>query len=158
MSTESDDTLRQIVDERAIERLMANYAERIDAKDPEGAAACFCEDGVGIYWQECIGPAAIAERLTGILAGFHATSHHLSNIQITLSGDTAAALSYVYAFHRYANTLEPMHYWGRWIDELKRENGQWKFARREVIGVGSINPEGRDTADLNHPGHPQRLP
>lgn len=153
----SDETLRRIVDERAIERLLADYAERIDANDPQGAAACFCEDGVGVYWQDCVGPQAIAERLTGILSRFHATSHHLSNIQIDLRGDSATALSYVYAFHRYAETLEPMHYWGRWVDELRRVDGQWKFARREVVGVGSINPLGRDASDLNHPGHPGRL-
>jgi uncharacterized protein (TIGR02246 family) len=153
----TDETLRKIVDERAIERLMADYAERIDANDPQGAAACFATDGIGVYWQDCVGREAIAERLTGILGAFHATSHHLSNIQINLNGDTATALSYVYAFHRYAGSLEPMHYWGRWVDELKREDGAWKFARREVVGVGSINPEGRDAADLNHPGHPDRL-
>ena len=92
-----------------------------------------------------------------MLARFHATSPPLSPIPIPLAGDTATALSYVYAFHRYTETLEPMHYWGRWVDELKREKGQWKFTRREVIGVGSINPAGQDASDLNHPGHPTRL-
>ena len=55
----TDETLRQILDERAIERLMADYAERIDANDPAGAAACFCEDGVGVYWQDWVGPTSI---------------------------------------------------------------------------------------------------
>ena len=56
------------------------------AADPAGAAACFAEDGIGVYCQDCVGPKAIAERLTAILAHFHATSHHLSNVLIRLDG------------------------------------------------------------------------
>ena len=142
------------IDKLAIHELMARYAERIDAKDPTGAAACFTEDGLGVYWGECRGRKAIEERLTGILEAFLATSHHLSNIQITLDGERATVLSYVYAFHRYADSREPMHYWGRWVDVLVKRDGQWLFARREVVGVGSI---GSARGDFDHPGHPGRL-
>jgi uncharacterized protein (TIGR02246 family) len=147
---------RDLADKQAIHDLMAHYADRIDANDPEGAAACFADDGVGVYWQDCIGPKAIAERLTGVLAHFHATSHHLSNVQIRLDGDTATAQSYVYAFHRVKADMErPMHVWGRWVDALKKVDGQWKFAHREVVSVGSIGSV-RVPDDLGHPGHPGR--
>jgi uncharacterized protein (TIGR02246 family) len=151
--TASDD-LRPLAEKWAIQELMANYAERIDAKDPAGAAACFTEDGVGAYWGECRGRAAIEARLSGILEAFLATSHHLSNIQIRLDGERATALSYVYAFHRLADSRAPMHYWGRWADELVKRDGRWLFARREVIGVGSI---GSARGDFDHPGHPGRF-
>ena len=148
---------RELADKTAITALMAHYADRIDANDPVGAAACFTEDGVGVYWQDCVGPAAIAERLTGILAHFHATSHHLSNVQIRLDGDTATAQSYVYAFHRVKAAMDrPMHVWGRWVDALKKVDGHWKFAHREVVSVGSIGSV-RVPNDLDHPGHPGRL-
>ena len=151
-----DLTLRELNDRAAIERLMADYADRIDANDPEGAAACFARDGVGEYWGTSRGPAAIAERLRGILTAFTATSHHLSNVRIDLAGDRATGQSYVYAFHRLAGSGAWMHYWGRWVDELVREDGEWRFARREVVGVGSMN-EGAPEGDLRHPGHPGRL-
>ena len=48
--------------------------DRIDAHDPVGAAACFADDGLGVYWRDCIGPMTIAERLTDNLDRFHATS------------------------------------------------------------------------------------
>lgn len=148
---------RELADKTAITALMAHYADRIDEHDPVGAAACFTEDGVGVYWQDCVGPAAIAERLTGILAHFHATSHHLSNVQIRLDGDTATAQSYVYAFHRVKAAMDrPMHVWGRWVDALKKVDGHWKFAHREVVSVGSIGSV-RVPNDLDHPGHPGRL-
>ena len=148
--------LQEIVDIRAIEQLMIKYCDRIDAKDPEGAAACFTEDGVGNYWGVFRGRKEIAGRLAKILEFFSATSHHVSNITVKLDGDQATAMSYVYAFHRVADTGEPTHYWGRWVDRLARSESGWLFAQREVVGVGSLEPNdaGRDRA---HPGHPGRL-
>lgn len=149
--------LTALLERDAITRLMARYADRIDANDPAGAAACFAPDGVGVYWGDYRGREAIAERLTGILSAFHATSHHLTNVQIELTGETTArAQSYVYAFHRMKDTFEHMHYWGRWVDALAKVDGEWLFARREVVGVGSLTP-GVEAGPEDHPGHPGRL-
>ena len=151
------EALRDLLERDAITRLMVRYADRIDANDPVGAAACFAPDGVGVYWGDYRGREAIAERLTGILAGFHATSHHLTNVQIELtSATTARAQSYVYAFHRIKGSFEQMHYWGRWVDEIEKVDGEWLFARREVVGIGSVAP-GVEAGPDDHPGHPGRL-
>lgn len=155
--TEMEDrVLQELIDLRAIEQLMIRYCDRIDANDPEGAADCFAEDGVGKYWGVFRGRKEIAGRLRRILKGFSATSHHLSNIKIDLDGDRATAVSYVYAFHRMADTGEPTHYWGRWVDRLVKVDGQWLFAERQVVGVGSIEP-GDAGRGRPHPGHPGRL-
>ena len=150
------DAVRTMLDERAIEALMVRYIDRIDANDPVGAAACFTETGIGIYWGEYRGRAAIAERLIGILDRFAVTSHHLSNVAAVIDGDHATSLAYVYAFHRVAGTNEFLHYWGRWLDELERVDGAWLFARREVVGVGSYIA-GDGEKDRVHPGHPGRM-
>ncbi len=148
--------VQELLDLRAIEQLMIRYADRIDANDPEGAADCFAEDGVGRYWGEYRGRKEIAARLAKILNRFSATSHHLSNVSICLDGDRATAMSYVYAFHRLAGTNAPMHYWGRWVDRLVRTGEGWLFAEREVVGIGSIEPDDAGK-DRGHPGHPGRL-
>ncbi len=153
--------IQELLDIHAIQQLMVRYADRIDANDPEGAAACFAEDGIGQYWGKFQGRQEIKDVLTLILGMFTATSHHLSNTAITLDGDEATAMSYVYAFHRMVETNEPVHYWGRWVDRLKRTDEGWLFAEREVVGVGSLEPE-KDQPDVNspmnvHPGHPGRL-
>ena len=149
---------QELLDFRAIEHLMVRYADRIDANDPEGAAACFAEDGIGKYWGECRGRKEIAARLGKILDLFSSTSHHLSNVSIHLDGDRATAMSYVYAFHRMADTGDPLHYWGRWVDRLVRVDEGWRFAEREVVGIGSIEPNdaGRDRAQPGHPGRLER--
>jgi len=155
--------VQKLLDIHEIQQLMVRYADRIDANDPEGAAACYAEDGIGQYWGTYRGRKEISKILTAILSMFSATSHHLSNTKINLDGDEATAMSYVYAFHRMADTGEPLHYWGRWIDRHKRTGEGWLFAEREVVGVGSIIPENLQSdsnsplsVHLGHPGRHQR--
>ena len=146
-------------DEHDIRALMVTYCDRIDANDPAGAAACFAADGVGHYWGEYRGPAAITERLIEILDEFSATSHHLSNVAITrhpTDPDKATAQSYVYAFHRRRSDGSSFHYWGRWIDALVRTRHGWRFHRREVVGAGGYEPGDR-RRNRSFPGHPGRL-
>ena len=152
-----DAALQEMLDARAIEQLMIRYIDRVDANDPVGAAECFAEDGLGIYWGDYRGREAIAERLGGILAGFTATSHHLSNVAPVITGDSATSQAYVYAFHRRVGSGDYLHYWGRWVDELRKIDGQWLFTRREVVGVGTMVP-GDTERDRRHPGHPGRMP
>ncbi len=144
----SSEVIQQLADRVAITELMARYAERIDAADAAGAAACFAPDGIGDYWGECHGREAITARLTEILARFNATQHHLSNTIIELDGTSRArARSYVYAFHRMAPDNSEMHVWGRWHDDLVKVDGQWLFAYRRVVLTGSKNRPG---GDLGH--------
>jgi len=151
-----DDRLLELVEARAIEQLMIRYIDRVDANDPVGAASCFTEDGVGIYWGEYRGREAIAERLAGILDGFVHTSHHVTNVATEIDGDRATAQAYVYAFHRRTGTNDFLHYWGRWVDELAKVDGGWLFARREVVGLGSYTAGDREK-DRTFPGHPGRI-
>jgi len=152
-----DPALQELLDARAIEQLMIRYIDGIDASDPVGAAACFAPDGVGIDWGEYRGREAIAERLRGVLAGFDATSHHLSDVQPAIDGDRATSQAYVDAFHRRAGSGDQLHDWGRWVDVLRRIDGEWCFERQEVVGVGTVEP-GDAERHRPHPGHPGRLP
>lgn len=149
--------LQTMLTERDILNLMIRYADRIDANDPIGSAACFAEDGVGHYWGEFVGREAIAARLAGILDQFLCTSHHLTNWIIDIDGDRASAQSYVYAFHRRRSDELPFWVSARWVDQLVRTpNEGWRFARREVAVVGRVLVEDIQR-DLNHPNHPGRL-
>ncbi len=158
----ADDTaawITRLRDEHEIHALLVAYCDWIDANDPAGAAGCFASDGVGHYWGEYRGPAAIAARLVEILDEFSATSHHLGNVAITAhptDPDRATAQSYVYAFHRRRADASSFHYWGRWVDELVRTRHGWRFHRREVVGVGGYEPGDR-RRNRSFPGHPGRL-
>ena len=153
-----DTALARLLDERSIVRLMADYIDRIDANDPVGAAAFFAPDGIGDFWGEHEGRAAIAERLADFLDAFSATSHHLSNVRIDFDHDPdfATAQSHVYAFHRRSGDGSSFHYWGRWVDELVRLDEGWHFASRRVVGVGDYEP-GDPGRSRDFPGHPGRF-
>jgi uncharacterized protein (TIGR02246 family) len=155
-----DVDVAMLLDEREIEQLMVRYIDRVDANDPVGAAACFAPDGIGIYWGEYRGRDAIATRLAEILDAFLATSHHLSNVAVEVDGDTARAMSYVYAFHTRTGDHSHLHVWGRWIDRLVRTDEGWHFAHRAVVLIGRLgdHPTAIDEDDrlVGHPGRLQR--
>ncbi|MBT3311944.1 MAG: nuclear transport factor 2 family protein [Desulfobacterales bacterium] len=153
-----DKAVQELLDLHAIKQVMIRYADRIDANDPEGAAACFAEDGIGNYWGIYKGRSEIAARLTELIKDYAVTSHHLSNENIQLAGDKATSMAYVYAFHRMIDSGEPMHYWGRWIDSFVRVDGEWFIAEREVIGIDLIFPgvKKRDSVKPRHPGYIER--
>ena len=149
--------IQELLDKQAIKELMIRYAERIDANDPEGAAACFAEDGVGDYWGAYKGREKIAARLATILDDYSATTHQLTNAAIKVDGNQATAMSYVYAFHRMADgTGETLDYWGRWIDKLVKTDEGWRFAEKKVVGVDHIPPKS-SKQKFSLPGHPGRL-
>ena len=153
----STDRIQQLIDERDILNLMIRYADRIDANDPIGSAACFAPDGVGDYWGDFVGREAIATRLAGILDAFLCTSHHLTNWLIEIDGDHATAQSYVYAFHRRRKDELPFWVSARWIDQIVHTPAEgWLFARREVAVVGSVVTQDLERT-LAHPNHPGRL-
>src|SRR4051794_8137811 len=97
------------LDERAGEQLFHRYFERIDANDPDGAAAHMTAD---VAFEVMIGERRegrerFARAVGRVLDGYTATSHHVTNFVSQLTGDEGTASMYVYAFHRMASTGDP---------------------------------------------------
>ena len=92
--------LRELLDRRAIEELIHSYCRHFDQNEPELVAALFTEDAVVDYGPEfpnIDGAASIGETIAvGLEQTFAATSHHVSNIQVTFEGpDHATGLTYL---------------------------------------------------------------
>jgi hypothetical protein len=86
-----------------------------------------------------VGRDRMRERLPERYSHFAATSHHLSNIQIRFdSPDTARSISYLYAWHRFADATEG-EIWGQYLDELERTPEGWKISRRRLCVAGERN-------------------
>ena len=94
--------LDELIAAREIEGLMIHYFEAVDALDPFRAVEIFTEDVEGDFMtgHPYVGREAIARGLGKILIQYERTSHHITNHRATLTGDTATALTYIYAFHR----------------------------------------------------------
>ena len=153
-----DAALRELLDAREIEALMIHYFDRVDALDPFAAVSVFTEDVVGDFMTGKLyqGPTKIARALGRILLQYRHTSHHITNHRAAISGDTATAITYIYAFHRFPDE-SVWHLWARHEDELVRTPDGWRISKRILRAIDST-PRWELIDDDWYYGHPGRRP
>ena len=129
--------LRKAEDTLAIQRVLVEYAARLDARDFDGYADLFAPGG---EWRNGAtvrrGPAEIKEMLAGLFgeppADFvNRESYHLvSNPQVEVDGDRATARSRHLLLMRGDGGQPVPMLTGLYEDELIRVDGEWKILRR----------------------------
>ncbi len=128
--------VQRLEDTEAIRTVLLNYGRYLDARDFASYARLFAKDGEWIGGFGTVkGPAAIQEFMEKNLPGPNRgnTYHILSNFIIDVHGDTATAWSrWTFLVPSADNKPQPAQ-GGRYQDTLVRENGQWKFQRREAF-------------------------
>ncbi|MFM5948977.1 MAG: nuclear transport factor 2 family protein [Novosphingobium sp.] len=122
------DLLARLLDERAIERLILDYAAMLDAGDSEGLAACFAEHGRS---NRPTDPEVFTEGRGALLAAFKArpprkARHVFANICVDVDGDHATATSQVLLF----TAADKPALVGSYADRLVRTAEGWRFAER----------------------------
>lgn len=134
-----DARIGRLEDIEEIRELAISYKLALDGKDTAAYAALFAETGVLWCTPELVaeGPAAIKELVDGmggnllteqVGTDFHVIANHL----IDLDGDRArGSLTWLYLIigDDGAPQLSKV---GHYVDEYVRENGRWRFARREA--------------------------
>lgn len=131
----STPTLQQLADERAIGRLLFDYAFHLDMNHPGDLVDLFVDDCEVVYGPNfgAVGRTAYAKTLEGIGSYFVCTSHHVSNLVVDFAGaDEARVRSTLYAWHRYTRERPDSHVYGQYHDIVVRVEGRWKFKRREL--------------------------
>jgi ketosteroid isomerase-like protein len=135
--------LRQLEDLEQIQRLFIEYKTVLDRKDFSGYAALFAEEGefVAGGTQQAKGRAAIqalVEAMPGIdLLGAEVGDdfHLVINPQVELDPDDAdrarAQSTWLYVV-RGEDGAPVLSKLGHYDDELVREDGRWRFLRREA--------------------------
>jgi uncharacterized protein (TIGR02246 family) len=129
--------IQRLDDMEEIRTVLVNYGRTLDAHDFGAYSRLFTKDGEWIGGFGSVkGPAAIEAFMAknvgspGKSAG---TYHLLTNFLIDVHGDTATAWSR-WTFVAPGPDKKPaMAQGGRYEDTLVRENGRWKFSRREVF-------------------------
>ena len=129
---ETTSIVHELADRQAIADLIYAYCLHFDNNEPEAVAALFTGDAVVDYGPEATtiaGAEAIATTIAvGLEQTFLATSHHVSNIQITFDGaDDARSVSYLYAWHRYVDGSPDGELWGRYRHSFVRTGG-WRIS------------------------------
>jgi uncharacterized protein (TIGR02246 family) len=143
-------THNEATDRAEIHKLLTNYGATLDGRDFGGFAQLFARDGVyvagtgdGVSGSEA---GALMERVFAENAlGFREPNYHVFfNEVVSFDGpDRARATSmslYMVPGENGAPTAAMM---ARYRDELVREDGTWKFARREVESLMPAPPPAR---------------
>lgn len=140
----------EAADRAEIHALLTDYGATLDARDFDGFAELFARDGVYVAGtgDGVSGPEAgvLMKRVFAENAlGFREPNYHVFfNQVVTLDGpDRAHASSmslYMVPDDRGAPTAALM---ARYKDDLVREDGAWKFARREVQSLMPAPPPAR---------------
>jgi ketosteroid isomerase-like protein len=138
---ETTSIVQELADRQAIADLIYAYCLHFDNNEPEAVAALFTDDSVVDYGPEAttiVGADAIATTIAvGLEQTFLATSHHVSNIQITFdAADAARSVSYLYAWHRYVDGSPDGELWGRYRHSFVRTGGGWRISRLLLEAAG----------------------
>jgi 3-phenylpropionate/cinnamic acid dioxygenase small subunit len=141
----------RLEDRAAIEQQMYTYARATDWLEPQNHRLVFADDCVfaSPHSGDLRGVDGVVEWMERVLQPFEATQHLIGNITITFTGhDTADAVSYVQAWHRYRDRDKPdMILWGEYHDKWERIDGTWRIRERRVLEAG-IEPR-RDGGAVN---------
>jgi ketosteroid isomerase-like protein len=135
---------RELADRQAITDLIHAYCMHFDNNEPEAVAALFTDDAVVDYGPESasiVGAAAIAATIAvGLEQTFAATSHHVSNIQITFEDESRArSLTYLYAWHRYVDGSPDGELWGRYRHHFVRTDAGWRISGLRLEAAGMVD-------------------
>jgi uncharacterized protein (TIGR02246 family) len=132
----------EAVDRAEIHALLTQYGSTLDARDFGGFASLFARDGVYVAGtgEGVSGPeaGAMMERVFAENAlGFREPNYHLFFNEVVRFDDadhaSASSMS-LYVVPGESGRPSPA-LMARYRDQLVREDGAWKFARREVEGL-----------------------
>ncbi len=133
-------SLDRLDDRAAIADQMFRYARATDWLETEGHREVFVDDCTfaSPHSGDIRGVDAVVEWMDTVLPQFEATQHLIGNIGIEFTGDdSATAVSYVRAWHRYADpTRADMVLWGEYHDRWLKRDGRWRIEERRVLEAG----------------------
>jgi uncharacterized protein (TIGR02246 family) len=135
---------QELADRQAIADVIHAYCFHFDNNEPEAVAALFTDDAVIDYGPEAatiVGVDAITATIAvGLEHTFLATSHHVSNIQITFDGPAnARSVSYLYAWHRYVDGSPDGELWGRYRHSFVRTDSGWRMSALLLEAAGMVD-------------------
>lgn len=128
-----------VEDRIAIQDVVSRYAWALDTGDVEGFVACFASDGELVWdtferpeaWR---GPEALRHfaaflRDQPMSAG---RQHHVTNLLIEPASEGARGKAYAAVALRQGDGPHLLHVMGWYEDLYRRENGEWRLARRII--------------------------
>jgi hypothetical protein len=126
--------LQRLADDAALRRTAELYAQGADRRDKSAWRQVLAEDcvieGPGFNLE---GREAALGAIDQLPVMFKATVHRIHNQTVVVTGDTASGETYCTADHLLPNGEAILCWSVRYQDQWRRENGQWRFARRKLV-------------------------
>jgi 3-phenylpropionate/cinnamic acid dioxygenase small subunit len=129
-----DDALAQLLDERAVQRVMLRYARGIDARDWDEVRACFASEAFIAGTGHSGMRDEYLEQLFAGVARYGVTMHTVGNQIVHVDGDVARTETDLIARHfdDEAGKAEALVIGVRYADQLRRDGDGWLILRRDV--------------------------
>ena len=126
--------LQQLIDKQALHELVLRYCRACDRRDFVQLRTLYHDDAVDDHGEMFRGSAdEYLAWLPGVMAGFEATVHSVSNALFIVNGDAAQGEIYTVAYHRtHPPQPQDVVIGGRYLDHYERRGGQWKFKHRAL--------------------------
>ena len=130
-----DDELRALIqavhDKLEIHELLARYARAVDDKEWDLYRSVFTPEAVIDYSSAGAAAGSVDDVLAFLQAGFvHIpwAQHYITNVEITLDGDTAAVRAMFYNPMQLPGMSEPSACGGNYHHRMVRTSDGWKSA------------------------------
>jgi hypothetical protein len=157
MKASLEDEIRDLAARRDIAAACMRYIRAQDRLDRELHLSAFHDDA----YVDCGLMAGSAEEFVdfaqGFLAELESSQHILGQMDITVDGDSAQGEIYFFAQHRVIEAGEPFDLLiaGRYIDEYRCRDGDWRILKRYEIVDWVRNDPATDAAfRAQNPGVP----
>jgi hypothetical protein len=123
----------ELWDEAEIHRLLARYCHCCDDGEFGSLSELFLEGGSFVFaeWAPT-GRDALRRWFESSQPPERRGKHLTSNVVVTLQGDEASAISDFVFLARSDGQFSP-RLAGRYLDDLRYDDGQWRFARRVAV-------------------------
>ncbi len=129
-------TLETLIAKEDIRELALLYSRGVDRCDIALLRSLYTEDGWDSHGAYFDGPAQdYVDFLERSLPHMHIGGHHICNHLVTVEGDTGEGEVYAIAWHLIPDGSGGLKHdiqAVRYIDNYRREDGKWKFAKRTV--------------------------
>ena len=147
----------EVTDRLAIADKIYRYCRAVDRLDVPLGHSVFHEDSTALFpTYEGTGRGWIDAVCKAHLRFMH-HSHQVTNVIIELHGNRAGSESYVFATlrAREGDKVLQREFWGRYVDEWSKRDGEWGIDRREcVIDFNSM----REVTPMSESDRSQRSP
>ncbi len=135
------DDPRYLADRIALMDVMVKYGTAVDDREMDRYRSCFTDDVtvVGYGPETMEGADAYLAYVIDALKNFPGTQHLMGNqVIVSLEGDTAHVRTEVQATHFLKDDPDAiMTLWATYVDDMVRDDGQWRIKRHELVRRGS---------------------